>query len=672
MATKPIEGQQVPAQALAQWLMQVKKQVILLMGLPASGKSTLCVELEKLGAKRINKDSIRKRLYGDESKQGDWRQVSAEYYKELKAAFATGGTIASDNVNIMVSHRSGTIEEALEAGYDEITIVWVDTPLDVCLQRNAARERKVPESAIKTMDANMRQEGPPRESEGNLVVVTGGKDKDHYLVKQIRAGKAVRVPREKPQPQPAPAPVTKVDLAKLLEDRKLLAGKLQAQVTLYEACLQAGRDAWAAETLTLVSQLAGDGQKLFAVAPGGGSSTPAPVEPPKRPWIPPTPEQVQATFLKMIDSRPLVTSEGALVCISFNGHLLTKEKAELHLPALLELVKRGHAIFFQETNVDALRVIARAAHYGLIASHRNSRGQACGILFHPRLHWLGKDPIYHDYLLKMPGHADLETTSRPAVQRRARDLTTGYVLDFINFHGKSNLGGPDATRPIRRWQFEQLMAELDKQKVKSPYTKRELPAPAPAAADGAAGKTDRVSGGSKLVDESGYDLPLGPVVIGGDYNAPIEKADTTEIEPLTKAGFVRVTTTDGRWSYRYKDSGGQFDGFFVRGVDGLVKECFIPMFFPEGNRRDTAFYRELSDHLPVFMVLDLPSKTTPAPVKDAPAPAKDGQSQAKDAPAVKAATDVLPASDSAASKDAGGKKDGAKTTAGKPPAKAGK
>lgn len=65
---------------------------------------------------------------------------------------------------------------------------------------------------------------------------------------------------------------------------------------------------------------------------------------------------------------------------------------------------------------------------------------------------------------------------------------------------------------------------------------------------------------------------------------------------------MRVSTADLRWSYQYRGNGGQFDGFFVRGVE--VKECFIPAF--ADNKRDAAFYRELSDHQPVFIVIDPP------------------------------------------------------------------
>ena len=94
-----------------------------------------------------------------------------------------------------------------------------------------------------------------------------------------------------------------------------------------------------------------------------------------------------------------------------------------------------------------------------------------------------------------------------------------------------------------------------------------------------------------------------PVILGGDFNAPIENVETTETEPLLRAGFRRVSTADNRWSYQYKGNGGQFDGFFVRGMRNLGLQCFIPEF--RSNRRDAAYYRDFSDHLPVFMTIQV-------------------------------------------------------------------
>lgn len=639
-------GSELAADKLAAELLKSDKlRLIIVMGLPASGKSTLAEKLEAQGAKRVNRDAIRKRLYGDEAIQGDYKKVNEEYYAELREALSDGGPVVSDNVNITVAHRRDTIEAGIQAGYTDIAVVWVSVPLDVCLERNSKRDRKVGEDIIRGMHSSLVKDGLPRENEGDLVVLLNGKDREHYVVESVRAGKAelpaprVPKPRSKPAEEkpaaddksapdaPAPAKTTPkkksgsegdsdtVVKAPTVTQKRKLAGDIRTQADLFDQCLMAGRDEWAVQTLGVLQDLvasgivtlSGTGKKGSSTgkAPAGGTASGGTTSKPpaKTPWIPPSAAEVQETLLKMIGHRPHVTGEGPLVLLSFNGHLLTKEKAEHLVDPLVELFKRAHAVFVQETNVDAMRVIAKAARYGMNASHRNERGQACGLLFHPRLQWLGKAPMYHDYLLNVPGHPEYKATLRPALQRRVRDLWSNTLIDLVNFHGKSNLGGPDQTRPVRQWQFEAFVAELERQKLKSPYEARQ----ATGDTTGGDGKTL-----SAFVDNSGYDLPLDAVVFGGDFNTPIENPTSTEIEPLIKAGFTRVSTPENGWSYQYRGNGGQFDGFFVRDLKGKVLECFIPKFFPVENKRDTAFYREISDHLPVFTVLEMPAPATPA------------------------------------------------------------
>jgi hypothetical protein len=294
------------------------------------------------------------------------------------------------------------------------------------------------------------------------------------------------------------------------------------------------------------------------------SDKPSATIPAKKVWVPPTPEQVNEVLMKAIGHLPQVTQQSPITFMSFNGRYLNKEKAVRLERPLTELFTRAHVICVQETTVDALRQIGRTIRYGLNASHRSSREQANGILFHPRFQWLGDAPIYHDYLKQIPGHPEMTDSLRAGIERRIADTASDFVADVGNMHTKSNVTKdeitPEETQAMRRWQFQALVDNVDqRQQEKVPF------------------------------------------ILGGDYNAPIENPETTEIEPLLAAGFTRIGTPDNRWSYKYFEKGGQFDGFFVRGLDGYVIDCFIPQFFT--NRRDAAFMRELSDHLPVFMTI---------------------------------------------------------------------
>lgn len=368
----------------------------------------------------------------------------------------------------------------------------------------------------------------------------------------------------------------------------------KAQLTLIESCLRAGRHSWALETLrelnvhgkSLEAALAelASGTSVSAVAAAvmsppavqSADGTAAVVEPStvpapaKKVWTPPNAEQVQRALDKMFGHLPECGNEGDLVMVSFNGHLLDLPKAQRLVEPLKWFIKRGHIVFFQETNRDALKYLSNETGYGLNVSHRNERGQAVGILFHPRIKWLGQ-PYYHDYITDIPGHPEWKTTLRPALQRKVRDTTSGAEFTVIDIHPKSNLGGPDETRPVRRLQFEMFVADLIRQE-------KEL------------GENQ----------EPGKEVAFGPIILGGDMNTAIEKPESTEMEPLTQAGFVRVANPQGHATYFYKGvPSGQFDGFYTRGFEeGKVGDTWIPQ--PLEAKGERWFYSELSDHMPAF------------------------------------------------------------------------
>ncbi|QQR55771.1 MAG: AAA family ATPase [Candidatus Melainabacteria bacterium] len=60
------------------------KRLLLLVGIPGSGKTTLAEKLIEKGYHCLNADSIRRELYGDASAQGDPEQVFAIFSNSLK------------------------------------------------------------------------------------------------------------------------------------------------------------------------------------------------------------------------------------------------------------------------------------------------------------------------------------------------------------------------------------------------------------------------------------------------------------------------------------------------------------------------------------------------------------------------------------------------------------
>jgi predicted kinase len=124
--------------------------IIMCKGLPASGKSTWARETAKnSGGKivRINKDDLRMML--NDGKYSREREKNiVETRNALTCIYlAKGKSVIIDDTNFAPEHEAVLrgIAESFEVGFE---IKYFDTPLGVCLERNRARERKVPEDFI--------------------------------------------------------------------------------------------------------------------------------------------------------------------------------------------------------------------------------------------------------------------------------------------------------------------------------------------------------------------------------------------------------------------------------------------------------------------------------------------------------------------------------------------
>ncbi len=133
----------------------MSKQVLIVMcGLPASGKSTYSQWLEESGVfKRVCPDLIRKQLYGDENIQGDGKQVFETAYHDIKEYACMGENVVFDATNTNKKRRKELVKE-MRPYFDIIILKWFNTPIDICLNRNAERERQVPEDVIRRMNSN--------------------------------------------------------------------------------------------------------------------------------------------------------------------------------------------------------------------------------------------------------------------------------------------------------------------------------------------------------------------------------------------------------------------------------------------------------------------------------------------------------------------------------------
>ncbi|MDV2996615.1 MAG: hypothetical protein N4J56_006269 [Chroococcidiopsis sp. SAG 2025] len=153
-------------------LLSTPYSLILLVGLPGSGKSTLVGQLVAADPKLqlISTDKIRERLFGNEVIQGEWLLVWREVQRQFQQAtiqISRGevSTAIYDATNAQRRHRREVIVYARAAGFKQIVGLWVDTPVWLCLARNRRRDRQVPEEVILRMHRQLR-DAPPSLSEG--------------------------------------------------------------------------------------------------------------------------------------------------------------------------------------------------------------------------------------------------------------------------------------------------------------------------------------------------------------------------------------------------------------------------------------------------------------------------------------------------------------------------
>lgn len=126
-----------------------KLKVLMLKGLPASGKTHYAKELEAKGWVRANKDDIRKRHFPDYDYK-DEKEVVAKEDRLIIAGLAMGKNVVVDNTHFNPSHQKRIEKIAAEHGAD-FELLFIDTPLEVCIKRNRKRANSVPLEVILDM-----------------------------------------------------------------------------------------------------------------------------------------------------------------------------------------------------------------------------------------------------------------------------------------------------------------------------------------------------------------------------------------------------------------------------------------------------------------------------------------------------------------------------------------
>ena len=153
MNTPPAEHEAVKPRA-------PKGFVVLAIGLPGSGKTTW---FKRRGVLPLSSDMLRSILFDDIDEQRYQKLVFATLRSLLRARLiAKMPWNYVDATNLSPHERRQWIKMAQSFGYD-VQAVFFDVPLEVCLERNQRRERKVNEEILRKMAERLR---PPHFKEG--------------------------------------------------------------------------------------------------------------------------------------------------------------------------------------------------------------------------------------------------------------------------------------------------------------------------------------------------------------------------------------------------------------------------------------------------------------------------------------------------------------------------
>lgn len=141
----------------------------MLVGLPASGKTTLAYTM---GATVRSSDELRSSLLGDIDDQSHNKEIFDLLHSLIKADIFNGVDVVYDATNIYSYYRREFLKSLSLLPCKKVCI-YLDTPYNECLSRNAKRERKVP---IEVMDKMRNRFTIPDMSEGwgEIRVIKGG------------------------------------------------------------------------------------------------------------------------------------------------------------------------------------------------------------------------------------------------------------------------------------------------------------------------------------------------------------------------------------------------------------------------------------------------------------------------------------------------------------------
>jgi len=127
--------------------------LVLLVGAPASGKSTW-TRARFAATQRVSLDDLRGQICDDPGDMSATETAVVLLHGIVAARMGRRLTTVVDNTNAVAAHRAPLIHLAHQHGVPVVGIFF-DVEVEVCLARNAARNRQVPEAALRDIHAKV-------------------------------------------------------------------------------------------------------------------------------------------------------------------------------------------------------------------------------------------------------------------------------------------------------------------------------------------------------------------------------------------------------------------------------------------------------------------------------------------------------------------------------------
>src|SRR3990167_6191615 len=124
-------------------------KVLILKGLPASGKSTYAKELVAQGGwKRVNKDDLRAMLDNSKWSKGNENFVLQTRDSIIWHALQNNLNVVVDDTNLSPKHEEAiktllSVSSDSRIAFTEVEVKYFDTPVEECIRRNKLRNKKL-------------------------------------------------------------------------------------------------------------------------------------------------------------------------------------------------------------------------------------------------------------------------------------------------------------------------------------------------------------------------------------------------------------------------------------------------------------------------------------------------------------------------------------------------